>query len=84
MSRTQTLFEYAVAGDPRSPDCISVAVTAELIEEAVEYHLDGMMAHELREMLSNYLYEESIDKTDKGGDLTYVIEMVDTYLKDTQ
>ena len=85
MSRSDTLYEYAVEGDYRSPDCTTVAVTAELMEEAVDYYVENLSAHERSVMLSSYIYEDAYERIKNGQlnpQLNFMNDMVDDYIKD--
>ena len=83
--RNETLYEYAVEGDYRSPDCTTVAVTAELMEEAVDYYVENLSAHERSVMLSSYIYEEAYERIKNGQldiKINFLNDMIDDYIKD--
>ena len=78
-----TLFEYVDSHHhPLDPDARTVAVTAELLEESVAYYLENLSARERSDMLSDYLYEESYDKSTTDADRQFVISMVQDYIRD--
>lgn len=85
MSRSETLYEYVVEGDYRSPDCTTVAVSADLLEEAVDYYVENLSAHERMRMLSDYIYEEAYERIKRGQlnpKINFVNDMVDDYIRD--
>jgi len=83
MSRDAILLEYATTCDWRDPDAPSVAVTADLLEEAVEYYIENMTAEERLGELSQYLYGDFYDKCMANDPTGIVSEVVSEYLKDT-
>lgn len=79
------LFEYVTSGDHRSPDCTTVVVDCDLLEEAINYHIEGMGKVSIMHDLANYMYEDAVEKTqlknpDPHG---WVASIVDKYIKDT-
>jgi hypothetical protein len=83
--KNPVLFEYVTSGDYRSPDCTTVEVDAYLLEEAINYHIEGMGRISIEQELANYMYEDAYAKTqlqnpDPHG---WVASLVQNYLKDT-
>ena len=83
MSRDAILLEYATTCDWRDPDAPSVAVTADLLEEAVEYYIENMTAEERVQMLSEYVFEDAVEWCNANDEIGLVQDMVSDYLKDT-
>ena len=83
MSRDSILLEYATTCDWRDPDAPTVAVTADLLEDAVEYYIENMTAEERLGELSQYLYGDLYDKCMANDPTGIVSEVVSEYLKDT-
>jgi len=86
MSRSATLFEYVVDGDHRSPDCTTVAVSADMLEEAVGYYVESLDADTLSDTLSDYMYEDAYKRIADGRPDSvpeFIVDMVRDYVKDT-
>lgn len=79
-----TLFEYVTSGDYRDPDASTVAVTTELLETAVEYHIENLSASERRELLENYVYEQCVDNWLKHKNGDYAQSIVQEFIDDHQ
>jgi len=79
-----TLFEYVTSGDYRDPDAPTVAVTTELLETAVEYHIENLSASERRELLENYVYEQCVENWLKHSNGSYAQSIVEEYIDDHQ
>jgi hypothetical protein len=83
MSRDAILLEYATTYDWRDPDAPSVAVTADLLEEAVDYYIERMTEEERLQSLSEYVWEYMVDECEHNDEFGIVQEIVEKYLKDT-
>ena len=83
MSRDAILLEYATTCDWRDPDAPSVAVTADLLEEAVDYYIERMTEEERLQSLSEYVWEYMVDECKHDDGFGIVQEIVEKYLKDT-
>ena len=81
-SREHIIFEYAVEGDYRSPDCTTVAVSAHLFEDAVEYYVERLTEQERLQWLESYIYEDCYEKIKNNGYTDFAIQMVNEYIKD--
>jgi len=76
MSRSDPILEIVAEGHPCDPDATIVAVTADLLEEAVEYYIESMTAEERLGELSQYVYGDLYDKcmtSDPTGIVSYVV-----------
>ena len=84
MSRSDPILEIVTDGHPMSPDATTVAVSADLLEEAVEYYIESMTAEERLGELSQYVYGDFYDKCVANDPTGIVSEIVLEYVKDTQ
>mgnify|MGYP003334104067 CR=1 FL=1 len=83
------LFEYGTSNHhPNDPDLTTQVVTPLLMEDAIEYYIDGLSDIERRELLHTHMYEIYYDRitdstvTDQSAEL-FISELVDDYIKDT-
>jgi hypothetical protein len=83
MSRSDTILEVLVSGHPSDPDAPTVAVSADLLEEVVEYYIENMTAEERLGELSQYVYGDLYDKCVTNDPTGFVSELVLDYVKDT-
>ena len=83
MSRSETLFEYCTSfHHPNDPDVQTQVVTADLLEEAVDYYLENLSAHERSRLLSAYMYEDCYAKIKQYGGMQFAQEIVAEYVRD--
>lgn len=84
MINDETLFEYCTSfHHPNDPDVQTQVVTADLLEEAVDYYLENLSAHERSRLLSAYMYEDCYAKIKQYGGMQFAQEIVADYIKDT-
>jgi len=84
MRQDEILLEYATTCDWRDPDAPSVAVTVELLDNAVEHYIENMTAEECLSELSDYIWEDMVMRCERNDRFGRVQDIVDRYLKDTQ
>lgn len=84
MSRSDPILEIVTEGHPMSPDATTVAVSADLLEEVVEYYIEIMTYEERLGELSQYVYGDFYDKCMANDPTGIVSEIVLEFLKDTQ
>ena len=84
MINDETLFEYCTSfHHPNDPDVQTQVVTADLLEEAVDYYLENLSATERSVMLSEYVYEQMYDQATQNDPIALVQDIVRNYIKDT-
>ena len=84
MSRSEILLEYCTSHHhPNDPDVQTQAVTADLLEEAVEYYVECMTDEKRSLMLSEFLYEQMYDQATQNDPIALVQDIVNDYIKDT-
>jgi len=76
MSRSDPILEIVAEGHPCDPDATIVSVSADLLEEAVEYYIESMTDEERLGELSEYVYGDLYDKcmaSDPKGIVSYIV-----------
>lgn len=81
MSRSDPILEIVTKGHPCDPDATTVAVSADLLEEVVEYYIESMTAEERLGELSQYVYGDLYDKCMANDPTGIVSEIVLEYVE---
>ena len=81
--KPEFLFEYCTSHHhPNDPDVQTQVVTSDLLEEAVDYYIENLSAHERSVMLSEFVYEQMYSEAKQNDHLGLVQDIVKDYVKD--